>query len=71
MQNFVNSGTWDLQLGRSLRIDFLGLLVYATRTDSTSDIGGWPAPFLYNTLPVSINLSCHARMEDSAGGLHR
>ena len=36
MQNFVNSGAWDLQLGRSLRIDFLGLLVYATRTDLIS-----------------------------------
>ena len=36
MQNFVNSGAWDLQLGISLRLDFLELLVYATRTDSIS-----------------------------------
>ena len=36
MQNFVNSEAWDLQLGRSLRIDFLGLLVYATRANSIS-----------------------------------
>ena len=73
MQNFVNSGAWDLQLGRSLRIIFLGLLVYATRTDSifSSDVGGRPAPCLCNTLLVSINFSCHARMVDRAGGLLR
>ena len=55
-----------------MRINFLGLLVYATRTDSiSSDILGRPAPFLCSTLPVSINFSCHAQMVDRTGGLHR
>ena len=36
MQNFGKSEAWDLQLGVSLRLDFLGPLVYANRTDSIS-----------------------------------
>ena len=47
----------------TLQMDFLGILVYATRTDSiSSDFCGQPAPFLCSTRPVSINFLCHDRM---------
>ena len=36
MQSLMNSEAWYLQLRRSPRIDFLGLLVCAARTDPIS-----------------------------------